>query len=75
MSIPIFRIDNKSLRTLGISPGAYGWLSVAVAWLTRGGWNLPDDDETPYSDMWDMGTMHDADYCDMMDYIRDGKWT
>lgn len=38
MSIPIFRTDNKSLRTLGISPKAYGWLSVAVAWITRGGW-------------------------------------
>jgi hypothetical protein len=38
MSIPIFRTDNKSLRTLGISPHAYGWLSVAVAWVTRGGW-------------------------------------
>jgi hypothetical protein len=40
----------------------------------RGGWNLPNDAETPYSDMWDMGTMHDADYCDMMDYLRDGNW-
>ena len=38
MSIPIFRTDNKALRTLGISPEAYGWLSVAVAWITRGKW-------------------------------------
>jgi hypothetical protein len=51
------------------------YVGSAVAWGTLGEWNLPTDDETPYSDMWDMGTMHDADYCDMMDYIRDGKWT
>lgn len=38
MSIPIFRTDNKTLRTLGISPGAYGWLSVAATWIARGKW-------------------------------------
>jgi len=54
MSIPIFRTDDKALRTLGISPKAYGWLSVAVAWLTRGGWRNIDHliSGSPIWEMW-----------------------
>jgi len=43
MSIPIFRTDDKALRTLGVHPGAYGWLSVTIAWITRGRWYDKDE--------------------------------